>query len=344
MKTSDFDYCLPDAAIAYQPPTERGGSKLLVLDRKTGQLTDKLYPDMVDYVMPGDVVVLNDTKVIPARLMTTKQSNGAVREILLLEQHGSSDNWHRHNVLYKRHLNVNEVLLAADGTALHVSAIVGDGVAEITSPVNLMRLAERLGSVPLPPYLHRDASNADTRRYQTVWASHPGSVAAPTASLNMTQETIQRLIDKGARVVYLTLHVGLGTFLPIRSDDLSEHDMHREYFEIDVSVVQAVQEAKQTNHKVFAVGTTVTRTLEYASDMILNHTAQDISGEADIFIYSGYAFKTIDALLTNFHAPRSTVLMMVAAFASWPYVQSAYTHALANGYRFLSYGDSMLIM
>jgi S-adenosylmethionine:tRNA ribosyltransferase-isomerase len=234
--------------------------------------------------------------------------------------------------------------LAADGTALHVSAIVGDGVAEITSPVNLMRLAERLGSVPLPPYLHRDASNADTRRYQTVWASHPGSVAAPTASLNMTQETIQRLIDKGARVVYLTLHVGLGTFLPIRSDDLSEHDMHREYFEIDVSVVQAVQEAKQTNHKVFAVGTTVTRTLEYAADMILNHTAQDISGEADIFIYSGYAFKTIDALLTNFHAPRSTVLMMVAAFASWPYVQSAYTHALANGYRFLSYGDSMLIM
>jgi S-adenosylmethionine:tRNA ribosyltransferase-isomerase len=343
MKTSDFDYELPEALIADQPPQERGASRLLVLDTQTGSITDQEYGDVASYVQPGDVVVLNDTKVIPARLQVAKQPGDQPRELILLEKHGRQDDWHRHKVLYRRSLAAGDKLQAADGTELTVVETLGDGIAVISSPADLLELAARVGTVPLPPYMHRPATDADRERYQTIWAREAGSVAAPTASLNMTGAMLAALQAKGAIVCYATLHVGLGTFLPIRSDEVAGHVMHREYFEIPESTVAAIQQAKQAGREIWAVGTTITRTLEYAAGQILHQPAAPISGEADIFIYPGYAFQLVDNLLTNFHAPRSTVLMMAAAFAGWEQLLRAYHHAVKAKYHFLSYGDSMLI-
>ena len=224
-----------------------------------------------------------------------------------------------------------------------VKEILGDGLAIIESNQDLRDLCERFGAVPLPPYMKRDATPLDIERYQTVFADEKGSVAAPTASLNMTEEILQTLKDKGVNVCYLTLHVGLGTFMPIRVDNLEKHKMHQEYFQIPVKTIEEIQKAKQSGKKVFALGTTVTRTLEYAAEDILNKQAEPLTGEADIFIYPGYKFQTIDALITNFHAPKSTVLMLASAFAGWDNLKKAYDHAASEKYHFLSYGDSMII-
>jgi S-adenosylmethionine:tRNA ribosyltransferase-isomerase len=343
MRTSDFDYDLPETLIADQPPAQRGQSRLLVLHRRDGTVTDRHYGDVADYVKAGDVVVLNDTKVIPARLRVHKHEGGTERELILLEKHGQHDDWHRHKVLYRRRLSLGDVLVADDGAKLKVESLLGDGIAIISSPTDLLDLAAKVGSVPLPPYMHREATAADRERYQTIWAREAGSVAAPTASLNMTDRTLAAMRAKGAIICYATLHVGLGTFLPIRSDDLDKHVMHQEYFEIPSATVLAIQNAKQNGHQILAVGTTITRTLEYAADRIIGAPAGPLSGEADIFIYPGYEFKLVDSLLTNFHAPRSTVLMLTAAFAGWQHLLKAYHHAIGEKYRLLSYGDSMLI-
>jgi S-adenosylmethionine:tRNA ribosyltransferase-isomerase len=316
---------------------------LLVLNKTNGSVQDQHYQDIADYVKPGDVIVLNDTKVIPARLSTVKKTNQAARELILLEKHGVTDNWHEHKVLYRKRLSVGDVLIATDNSELRVSQILGDGIALITSTVDLLKLAMKTGSVPLPPYMHRDATESDTERYQTVWARHAGSVAAPTASLNMTDETLAAIVARGGQIVYATLHVGLGTFLPIRVTNLDKHVMHKEYFEIPAATVSALKTAKDTNKQIFAIGTTITRTLEYAAPQILNEPARDLSGEADIFIYPGYKFQLISSLLTNFHAPGSTVLMLTAAFAGWDNLSRAYQHAIDERYSFLSYGDSMFI-
>ena len=225
-----------------------------------------------------------------------------------------------------------------------VEKIIGNGIALIRSERSLLDIAAEHDTVPLPPYLGRDATAADIERYQTVFAREAGSVAAPTASLNMTEDTLRQLRDKGVNVVYATLHVGLGTFLPIRVDDVAQHKMHQEYFSIPTATAAAIQSAKQSGHRVIALGTTITRTLEYAHQQILSQPPHDISGEADIFIYPGYKFKTIDALLTNFHMPESTVLMLTAAFAGWDKLKPAYQHAVREKYKFFSYGDSMLII
>jgi len=216
-------------------------------------------------------------------------------------------------------------------------------LAIIRSDHDLLELTESCGEVPLPPYMHRDATTEDIERYQTVWAKECGSVAAPTASLNMTDTILETLRVKGVQIIYLTLHVGLGTFLPIRTDNIEDHHMHQEYFEIPAETVLAIQQAKSTGKRVIALGTTVARTLEYSFDM-LNQAPSDHSGEADIFIYPGYRFKVIDGLMTNYHAPKSTVLMLTAAFAGWDKLLPAYNHAIAEKYHFFSYGDSMLIL
>ena len=341
MKLSEYSYNLPDELIADEPPKIRGTSRLLVLSRKTGKIIDSNYFNVADFFMPGDVLILNDTRVIKARLRAFKK-NGAERELIVLEKHSFDDNWYLHKVLYRRKINVGDELTVGDATLI-VEKINGDGTAIIRSDYDLLELTDVYGEVPLPPYMHRDATPLDIERYQTIWAEEKGSVAAPTASLNMTDEILKELRAKGVIVAYLTLHVGLGTFLPIRTDNIEDHHMHQEYFEIPKETVEIIQAAKDRGDRVIALGTTVARTLEYASNL-LNQPASKITGEADIFIYPGYKFRTIDGLLTNYHAPKSTVLMLTAAFAGWDKLLPAYNHAISEKYHFLSYGDSMLIL
>lgn len=341
MKLSDYSYDLPDALIADKPPEVRGTSRLLVLNRHTGTMEDARYADIAKYLEPGDLLVLNDTKVIKARLIAQKE-NGAERELIILEKHGQNDDWHTHKVMYRRKLASGDVLRVGDAT-ITVETILGDGLAIVKSSRDMLELADQYGQVPLPPYMHRDATPMDTERYQTIWAKEKGSVAAPTASLNMTDEILQTLRDKGVHISYLTLHVGMGTFMPIRTDNVEDHHMHQEYFEIPTATVLAIQAAKAAGKRVVALGTTVTRTLEYAHEQ-LRQPPHDITGEADIFMYPGYEFKTIDGLLTNTHAPKSTVLMLTAAFAGWDHLKRAYEHAIDEKYHFFSYGDSMLIL
>lgn len=341
MKLSDYNYNLPTDLVANEPPKIRGNARLLVLNKKTGEIADKRYRQLGDYLDSGDVLVLNDTKVIKARLDAYKD-NGAKRELIVLERHSYDNDWLRHSVLYRGKLAVGDILFVS-GIKISVEEILGDGVAIIKSDENLLDVLDRYGEVPLPPYMHRRANEADTTRYQTIWAKSSGSVAAPTASLNMTNEILDSLKNKGVKVVYITLHVGLGTFLPIRSELIEDHQMHKEYFEISQTTIDAINQAKESGRRVIALGTTSARSLEYAYSEIIN-AKKAVSGEADIFIYPGYEFKVIDGLLTNYHAPKSTVLMLTSAFAGWDRLMNAYNHAIELKYHFLSYGDSMLIL
>jgi S-adenosylmethionine:tRNA ribosyltransferase-isomerase len=341
MKLSDYNYNLPDELVADVPPEIRGTSRLLVLDRQTGDMLDRKYSDIARFLNSGDVMVLNDSRVIKARLRATKE-NGTKRELVLLEKHDYDNDWYRHRVLYRRKLVVGDKLMVGDAN-LVVEEIQGEGLAIIRSDRDLLELADEYGEVPLPPYLHRAATSMDVGRYQTIWADEKGSVAAPTASLNMTDDILDSLRAKGVVIVYITLHVGLGTFMPIRTDFVEDHHMHQEHFNIPIETVQTIKLAKRTGHRVVALGTTVARSLEYASQSMKGAT-KNISGEADIFIYPGYEFKVIDGLLTNYHAPKSTVLMLAAAFSGWDNLLLAYNHSISNKYHFLSYGDSMLIL
>lgn len=361
MLVSDFDYCLPEERIAKYPPEERGTTRLCVLKRETGEIIDSYYKNLDEFLKPGDVLVLNDTKVMQSRIFC-ELPDGRPRELVVLEKHGRD----KQKVMYRGKLHEGDVLtvLKADfsgkenssskrveelsqlektGSYVRILAILGNGIAEVEAfdehfkPLKLKDLTEEFGSVPLPPYLHRDASEADKERYQTVWAKYMGSAAAPTASLNMTDELLDRLREKGVIVCYLTLHVGLGTFLPIRTDEVEDHKMHSEWFNIPLETLKEIAHAKADGRRVVAVGTTVTRTLEHYAKTGFK------SGEDDIFIYPGFKFKIVDVLLTNFHAPKSTVLMLTSAFAGWENLHKAYDHCVESKYNFLSYGDSMLI-
>ncbi len=344
MNLSDFNYSLPAELIAKYPPKIRGQSKLLYYNLTTQQLVDNKYLNLINYLKPNDLVIINDTKVIPARLHVSKKSNLAQRELILIEQHGQIDDWFQHKVIYKGKLTPQDILITSNHVELKVIEVLPDGIAIINSPINLLDLADQIGEIPLPPYLKRQANKEDMTRYQTIWANKKGSVAAPTASLNMTEELLE-LIKQKTNLAYLTLHVGLGTFLPIRSQKIENHHMHQEYFEIPTKTIKLIQQAKQNNQRIIAVGTTVARTLEYAYSEIIQYTNnQNLTGEADIFIYPGYKFKIIDGLLTNFHAPKSTVLMLVSAFCGWNILQELYHHAIDKKYNFLSYGDSMLLI
>lgn len=341
MKLSDYSYDLPDFLIANKPPEVRGESRLMVLNRSSGYIEDRRYRDVLDYLNNGDVLILNKTKVIKARLKVTKE-NGAARELVVLEKHSFDSDWFTHRVIYRRKLNIGDILSVASAKLI-VEEIQDGGLAIVKSDHDLLDLVDKYGEVPLPPYMNRDADRSDVERYQTVWAKDVGSVAAPTASLNMTEEILNTLRNKGVKIAYLTLHVGLGTFLPIRTDEIEDHHMHQEYFEIPQSTVELIQNAKSSGNRVIALGTTVARTLEYSHDLLKGRPS-DLSGEADIFIYPGYKFMVIDGLMTNYHAPKSTVLMLTAAFAGWDRLLPAYNHAVENNYRFFSYGDSMLIL
>lgn len=354
MNIADYDYNLIQDSIAIHPPKERGRSKLLVLDRETGKITDSMYFELDKFLQPGDLVLINETKVVPARLFARKGEQ--LIELLFLEKHGDDTEPGKRKAIYRGKLDQNdELLLDVRGgdldhayiaeTNLIVEEILGEGIALIRAKMAIDSLLDKYGEVPIPPYLKRDANLSDRERYQTEFARVSGSVAAPTASLNFTVELADKLRAKGVKIEKLTLHVGSGTFLPIRVEDISQHKMHEEYYEISSTTVAEIRAAKKEGRKVVAIGTTVTRALEHAADKInLNWLAGDITGEADIFIYPGYEFKIVDRLLTNFHAPRSTVLMLAAAFAKPENLFAAYDHALANGYKFLSYGDSMLIL
>lgn len=328
MLVSDYDYGLPEERIAKFPPKERGTTRLLVLNRETGAVEDSHYCDLAEFLNQGDVLVLNDTRVMRSRIFA-ELPDGRRRELVVLEKHGDEPQ----RVMYRGKLHDGDVLMV-ENDEVKVVRILGNGIAEVESDVPLAELAEKYGTVPLPPYLHRDATEDDVQRYQTVWAKKMGSAAAPTASLNMTDELLQRLCEKGVVIKYLTLHVGLGTFLPIRTDKIEDHQMHSEWFQIPEDTVEAINKHKG---RVVALGTTVARTLEYYAK------TGKTSGEDDIFIYPGYEFKKVDALVTNFHAPKSTVLMLAAAFAGWDHLKRAYEHAVQEKYNFLSYGDSMLI-
>lgn len=333
MLVSDFSYDLPEERIAKFPPKVRGTTRLLAINRQTGELTDSYYAKFADFMNPGDVLILNDTRVMRSRLFT-KLPDGRERELVVLEKHGDEPQ----RVMYRGKLHDGDVL-TVDGSDEKVTIVkvLDNGIAEVESATPLDTLTEEYGNVPLPPYLHRDATDDDTKRYQTVWAKHMGSAAAPTASLNMTEELLEALKAKGVKVCYLTLHVGLGTFLPIRTDNIEDHKMHSEWFEIPENTLAEIKAAKAAGKRVVALGTTVARTLEYYAK------TGKTSGEDDIFIYPGFEFKMIDALLTNFHAPKSTVLMLASAFAGWENLHRAYDHAVAEKYNFLSYGDSTFI-
>ena len=335
MLLSDFDYNLPEANIAKQPPKVRGTSRLLALDRQTGKITDSLYKNLPDFLREGDLLIINDTRVMQSRLFC-HLPDGRKRELIILEKHQKQSNDH---VMYRGKLHQGDILTVDNHPEyqIEIVQILGNGIATAKGNAPFDEMTEKAGLVPLPPYLHRDATPEDVKRYQTVWAKHMGSAAAPTASLNMTKETLARIKEKGALVKNITLHVGLGTFLPIRSETVEDHHMHSEWFYIPKDTVEAIKQTKTSNHRVIALGTTVARTLEYYGK------TQKTTGEDDIFIYPGFEFKVIDALITNFHAPKSTVLMLTAAFAGWDKLKPAYRHAVDSDYKLLSYGDSMFI-
>ena len=344
MRVVDFDYELPEEKIAKYPPLERGSTRLLVLDRNSGAIEHAGYAGLDSFLKAGDLLVLNNTRVVRARLFASRPSGGRI-ELMLLEKHQDEQSL----VLYRGKLKKGDRLIAHDRELL-VAEIVDQGIARISlsGTGSLRDLFDHFGGVPIPPYLKRDAEEVDQERYQTVFAEFPGSVAAPTASLNMTQELFGKLHCKGVDIVTLALHVGLGTFLPIRVDSFEEHVMHREFYSIPLQTAEKIRRTKISGGRVVAVGTTVTRALEHAAERIMTFSGsvgdEALTGEADIFIYPGYQFRLIDLLLTNFHAPRSTVLMLTAALAGPGNLRHAYNQALEMGYSFLSYGDSMLII
>ena len=338
MKTVDFDYTLPPELIAQHPAAERGASRLLHLDGKTGALRDTQFCDLPAFIQPGDVMVFNDTRVIKARLLGRKATGGQVE--VLIER------------VLDRHRALAQVRASKPpkaGTELSLSGDVHATVKarhdnfyelEFGGTHSVFDLLEHHGKLPLPPYITHAPQMEDELRYQTVYAKHPGAVAAPTAGLHFDAALLAALKDKGIVMAHVTLHVGAGTFQPVRVTDISKHVMHREWYRVPEETARTIREAKAQGGRIVAVGTTTLRTLEAASQA---GDLQAGEGETDIFITPGYAFRCVDRLITNFHLPKSTLLMLVSAFGGLDHIRAAYRHAIAERYRFFSYGDAMLI-
>lgn len=339
MKTDDFDYFLPKELIAQTPLKKRDTSKMMILDKKTGETEDKVFTDLIDYINPGDTLVLNDTKVIPARLIGHKPDTGAVIEVLMLKDLGD-DEWECLTKPAKR-IKIGTIVKFSDELSCKCTFVGDDGIRRYKFIYNgiLLEILDKLGEMPLPPYITEKLNEKD--RYQTVYAKNPGSAAAPTAGLHFTKEFINRLKNKGVNIAYVTLHVGLGTFRPVSVSDVTKHDMHSEYYEMSEEVAGILNKTRDSGKKIIAVGTTSTRTLETIADETGHFKAQ--SGNTKIFIYPGYKFKGIDALLTNFHLPKSTLIMLISALAGKENVFKAYNHAVKEKYRFFSFGDCMFI-
>ena len=339
MKTSDFDFDLPQELIAQTPLLNRDESRLLVLDKSTGEIEHKKFRNILDYLNSGDVLVINDTKVIPARLMGVKEDTGAVIELLLLKDMGN-DVWECLSRPQKR-LHVGTIVKFSDELSASVVELLDDGVTRVKLIYSgiLLEILDRLGEMPLPPYIHEKLAEKD--RYNTVYAKNIGSAAAPTAGLHFTRELLDELRDKGVIVTNVTLHVGLGTFRPVEVDDINNHHMHSEYYEMSGNTADILNKAKSEGRRIIAVGTTSTRTLESVISKYGKFV--ECSGNTEIFIYPGYEFKAIDALITNFHLPKSTLVMLVSALAGRDNILNAYHEAVINKYRFFSFGDAMFI-
>ncbi|ESL04602.1 S-adenosylmethionine:tRNA ribosyltransferase-isomerase [Catonella morbi ATCC 51271] len=341
MKTSDFFYELPEELIAQDPLEDRTASRLLVLDRKTDKLEHKIFSDVIDYLNPGDCLVINNTRVIPARLIGEKEGTGGKVEILLLKR--------RENDIWES--------LVKPGKKLRPGARVtfGDGrlkaeILEIAEEGNRLvkfyyegifeEILDSLGEMPLPPYITHKLE--DKEMYQTVYAKFDGSAAAPTAGLHFTNELLEKIRHKGVRIASITLHVGLGTFRPVKVEDVNNHHMHTEWYEVNKEAADIINETKKNGGRVICVGTTSCRTIESVADE--NGLMSAKTGETDIFIYPGYKFKVMDGLITNFHLPESTLVMLVSAFAGKERVLSAYETAVKEIYRFFSFGDAMILI
>lgn len=338
MKKSDFNYQLPEALIAQKPLAERDASRLLCMERYAGRMADRQFTDFIDLIDSRDVLIFNDTKVIPARLFGRKPSGGKVEILIerILDDH--------HAIAHVRASKSSKpgTLIELDkGYCCEVLGRADDLFRlEFKGESGLLALLEEIGHIPLPPYITREDDQSDLTRYQTVFAKEAGAVAAPTAGLHFDQATIAKLKAKGVQSAFVTLHVGSGTFQPVRVEDLSEHLMHKEYFAVPPETVEAVRQARARGGRVIAIGTTAVRALESASR---SGRLEAGFGDTDLFITPGYQFKSVDAMLTNFHLPESTLLMLVSAFAGYEPIMNAYRHAIEQSYRFFSYGDAMFL-
>ena len=340
MKTSDFYYDLPEELIAQDPLENRSDSRLMVLDKKTGAVSHHIFRDIVEYLQPGDCLVINDTKVIPARLIGLKEDTGAKIEVLLLKRK-TGDVW---ETLVKpgRKAKPGTRIQFGDGLLVgEVMDIVDEGNRLIRFEFDgiFEEILDQLGQMPLPPYITHQLKDKD--RYNTVYATHSGSAAAPTAGLHFTPELLRTIEEKGIDIARVTLHVGLGTFRPVKVDDVENHHMHSEFYMIDEAAAEKINRAKENGKRVICVGTTSCRTIESAADE--NGRLKPCSGWTEIFIYPGYRFKILDCLITNFHLPESTLIMLVSALAGQKHVLAAYEEAVKERYRFFSFGDAMFI-
>lgn len=340
MKTSDFDYELPQELIAQDPLEQRDSSRLLILDKKTGERTHRIFHDIIDYLHEGDCLVINNTKVIPARLIGEREGTGGKVEVLLLKR--KTDNvW---ETLVKPGKKARPGMrLSFGGGLLHaeVQEVVDEGNRLIRFEYEgiFEEILDQLGQMPLPPYITHQLK--DKNRYQTVYAKYEGSAAAPTAGLHFTEELLQQIQEKGVRIARVTLHVGLGTFRPVKVEDVTEHHMHTEFYHVSQEAADIINETKKQGGRVICVGTTSCRTIESAADE--HGVVQATEGDTDIFIYPGYKFKVLDCLITNFHLPESTLLMLVSALAGKENIMAAYKEAVEMRYRFFSFGDAMFI-
>ena len=339
MKLSDFDYELPSELIAQTPIKERDESKLMILDKSNGNIKHEQFHDIINELHAKDCLVLNDTKVIPARLIGSKEDTKAVIELLLLKDLGS-DTWECLSRPAKR-LKVGTIVTFHDKLKALVINKGDEGIVHVKLIYEgiLMEILDELGEMPLPPYIHEKLQ--DKNRYQTVYARVIGSAAAPTAGLHFTEELLEELKNKGVEILFITLHVGLGTFRPVEEENILDHHMHSEFYQMSREVADKLNMAKKEGRKIYAVGTTSTRTLE--TIMHKYHEFRECSGNTDIFIYPGFKFLAIDGLITNFHLPKSTLLMLVSALSSRENILNAYKEAVKNKYRFFSFGDAMLI-
>lgn len=345
MKVDDFDYYLPEELIAQYPAPQRDASRLLVLDRESGKTTHTKFCQIGDYLVPGDLLVLNETKVFPARLLGRRETTGGKLEVLLLEEK-SPGTW---EVLVNpgRRARIGETIVFGDGS---LKCIIGERTEEGGRVATFPEIDEeqfwekvfRFGKVPLPPYIKREDERLDRERYQTVYARSLGSVAAPTAGLHFTEEILRELREKGVQTASVLLHVGLGTFRPVRVDLVEEHQMHAEYWKVEPTAADLINRAHQEGRRVIAVGTTTARVLESVAQA--DGIIRPGEGWTRIFIYPGFSFRVLDGLVTNFHLPKSTLLMLVSAFAGRTQILNAYREAVDKKYRFFSYGDAMLII
>ena len=344
----DYDYHLPEALIAQRPVTHRDHSKLLFLDRETGGVSHYRFHDILDLLKPSDVLVVNNTEVIPARLFGQKETGGKA-EVLILDYPGCNKSRIDNGECVCRCL-IKTSKRPKDGTTLIFNQKLKAKVINFKAGIYTVKFSykgdfehiiDRIGRVPLPPYIKRNDDKKDRTFYQTVYASQKGAVAAPTAGLHFSLSFIKKLKEKGVKIVAITLHVGYGTFLPVRVSDIRDHRIHSEWYSISKETADMINESKKAGHRIVAVGTTAVRTLEYASKE--NGIVVQGEGNCDLFIYPGYRFKTIDAMLTNFHLPKSTLLMLVSAFSTRENVLNAYKAAIEKRYRFFSYGDAMFI-